>query len=111
MDRIRIVYDDRSIRELLSMHLEERGFGVVSAATGAEGFRMAAETSPAAIVLDMRLPDASGIDLIPELKKRAVEAPVLMTTAHHDMATTIPASKAGAVAYLHQPTDLHAFDV
>jgi two-component system response regulator AtoC len=111
MDRILIVDDDRSIRELLSMHLEERGFGVVSASTGAEGFRMAAEATPAAIVLDMRLPDASGIDLIPELRKRAAEAPVLMITAHHDMATTILAMKAGAFDYIHKPIDIQAFDV
>jgi two-component system response regulator AtoC len=111
MDRILIVDDDRSIRELLSMHLEERGFGVMSAATGAEGFRIAEESSPAAIVLDMRLPDASGIDLIPELRKRAAEAPVLMITAHHDMATTILAMKAGAFDYIHKPIDIQAFDV
>jgi len=111
VDRILIVDDDRSIRELLSMHLEERGFGVVSASTGAEGFQMAAEAAPAAIVLDMRLPDASGIDLIPELKKRAAEAPVLMITAHHDMATTILAMKAGAFDYIHKPIDIQAFDV
>src|SRR3954465_85564 len=111
MDRILIVDDDRSIRELLSMHLEERGFGVMSAATGAEGFRLASESPPAAIVLDMRLPDASGIDLIPELKKRAAEAPVLMITAHHDMATTILAMKAGAFDYIHKPIDIQAFDL
>ncbi len=111
MDRILIVDDDRSIRELLSMHLEERGFSVLSAATGADGFRLAAESSPSAIVLDMRLPDASGIDLIPELKKRAAEAPVLMITAHHDMATTIRAMKAGAFDYIHKPIDIQAFDV
>jgi two-component system response regulator AtoC len=111
MDRILIVDDDRSTRELLSMHLEERGFGVVSAATGAEGFRLAEENPPAAIILDMRLPDASGIDLIPELKKRAGEAPVLMITAHHDMATTILAMKAGAFDYIHKPIDIQAFDV
>ena len=111
MDRILIVDDDRSIRELLSMHLEERGFGVDSAATGAEGFRMAEESPPSAIVLDMRLPDASGIDLIPELKKRASEAPVLMITAHHDMATTILAMKAGAFDYIHKPIDIQAFDL
>jgi two-component system, NtrC family, response regulator AtoC len=111
MDHILIVDDDRSIRELLSMHLEERGFGVMSAATGAEGFRMAADIAPAAIVLDMRLPDASGIDLIPELRKRAAEAPVLMITAHHDMATTILAMKAGAFDYIHKPIDIQAFDV
>ena len=93
------------------MHLEERGFGVDSAATGAEGFRMAEQSPPAAIVLDMRLPDASGIDLIPELKKRAAEAPVLMITAHHDMATTILAMKAGAFDYIHKPIDIQAFDV
>ena len=93
------------------MHLEERGFGVMSAATGAEGFRLAAEASPAAIVLDMRLPDASGIDLIPELRKRAAEAPVLMITAHHDMASTILAMKAGAFDYIHKPIDIQAFDV
>ena len=59
----------------------------------------------------MRLPDASGIDLIPELKKRAAEAPVLMITAHHDMATTIRAMKAGAFDYIHKPIDIQAFDV
>jgi two-component system response regulator AtoC len=111
VDRILIVDDDRSIRELLSMHLEERGFGVDSASTGAESFRIAEESPPAAIVLDMRLPDASGIDLIPELKKRAAEAPVLMITAHHDMATTILAMKAGAFDYIHKPIDIRAFDI
>ncbi len=111
MERILIVDDDRSIRELLSMHLEERGYGVVSAATGAEGFKLAEETSPSAIILDMRLPDASGIDLIPELRKRAGETPVLMITAHHDMATTILAMKAGAFDYIHKPIDIQAFDV
>ena len=40
------------------MHLEERGYGVISAATGAEGFKLAEEASPSAIILDMRLPDA-----------------------------------------------------
>src|SRR5256712_7902026 len=111
MGRLLLVDDGRSIRELLSMRLEARGFGVMSAATGAEGFRLAAEASPAAIVLDMRLPDASGMDLIPEMKKRAAEAPVLMITAHHDMATTILAMKAGAFDYIHKPIDIQAFDV
>jgi two-component system response regulator AtoC len=111
MDRILIIDDEASIRELLTMHLEERGFGVLSASTGADGFRLAAEGNPAAIVLDMRLPDASGLDLIPELKKRGAEAPVLMITAHHDMATTILAMKAGAFDYLHKPIDIRAFDL
>src|SRR5438309_3016204 len=93
------------------MHLEERGYGVVSAATGAEGFRLADESSPSAIILDMRLPGAAGIDLIPELRKRDGESPVLMITAHHDMATTILAMKAGAFDYIHKPIDIRALDV
>jgi two-component system response regulator AtoC len=111
MDRILIIDDEASIRELLAMHLEERGYEVLAASTGAEGFRLAAQGDPAAIVLDMRLPDASGLDLIPELRKRAAEAPVLMITAHHDMATTILAMKAGAFDYLHKPIDIRAFDL
>src|SRR3989442_4279056 len=111
MERILIVDDDRSIRELLSLQLEERGYGVVSAATGAEGFRLAEEISPSPIILDMRLPDSSGIDLIPELRKRAGETPVLMITAHHDMATTILALKAGAFDYHHQAIDIRALDL
>src|SRR5947209_20117019 len=111
MERILIVDDDRSIRELLSMHLEERGYSVAVASTGAEGFRRVEETGPSAIILDMRLPDMSGIDLIPELRKRAGETPILMITAHHDMATTILAMKAGAFDYIHKPIDIEAFDV
>jgi two-component system response regulator AtoC len=111
MDRILIIDDEASIRELLTMHLEERGYGVLAASTGADGFRLAAQGNPAAIVLDMRLPDASGLDLIPELRKRSAEAPVLMITAHHDMATTILAMKAGAFDYLHKPIDIRAFDL
>src|SRR6195256_1367407 len=93
------------------MHLEERGYQVAVASTGAEGFRLLEETSPSAIILDMRLPDMSGIDLIPELRKRSVETPVLMITAHHDMSTTILAMKAGAFDYIHKPIDIEAFDV
>src|SRR3954452_9500093 len=111
MERILIVDDDRSIRELLSMHLEERGYAVSVASTGAEGFQLVEETSPSAIILDMRLPDMSGLDLIPELRKRAGEKPVLMITAHHDMSTTILAMKAGAFDYIHKPIDIEAFDV
>ena len=109
-ERILIVDDEDGLRELLAMHLKERGFEVVSAATGAEAVRLASEASPSAVVLDMRLPDGSGIDIIPEIKKRASDAPILMITAHHDMATTILAMKAGAFDYIHKPIDIYTLD-
>jgi two-component system response regulator AtoC len=92
------------------MHLEERGFGVLAASSAAEGARLAAKAQPSVIVLDMRLPDGSGIDLLPALREQASESPVLMITAHHDMASTILAMKAGAFDYLHKPIDIEAFD-
>ena len=110
MEPILIVDDDRSSRELLTLHLEERGFGVISAASGAEGARLAARSQPSAIVLDMRLPDGSGIALLPSLRAQAAESPVLVITAHHDASTTIEAMKAGAFDYLHKPLDLGSFD-
>ena len=109
-DRILVVDDDSGLRELLEMHLGQRGFAVTTAATGAEARDRVKSSRPSLVVLDMRLPDVSGLDLLPELRASAPEAPVLMITAHHDMATTILAIKAGAFDYIHKPIDLDAFD-
>ena len=106
---ILVVDDDRSLRELLAMHLEERGLVARTAATAAEGEALAQELRPLAIVLDVRLPDRSGLELI-EALRRTTDAPVLMITAFHDMATTILAMKAGAFDYIHKPIDIGAFD-
>src|SRR4051812_17530012 len=111
MERILIVDDDRSIRELLSMHLEERGYAVSVASTGAEGFQLVEETSPSAIILALQLRDTAGLGLAPELRQRAGETPVLMISAHHDMSTTTLAMKAGPFDYIHKPIDIEAFDV
>ena len=51
----------------------------------------------------MMLPDRSGIDLLPDLKGVLGDAPIVVVTAFHDMATTIRAMKAGAFDYLHKP--------
>jgi two-component system response regulator AtoC len=104
-----VIDDDRSLRELLAMHLEERGLDVRTAATAAEGERLAREERPAAIVLDVHLPDRSGLSLIDTLRA-VTDAPVLTITAFHDMATTILAMKGGAFDYLPKPIDVGAFD-
>ena len=106
---ILIIDDDRSIREILSMHLEERGFNVVAASSAEDGERCAADVSPCVVILDVRLPDRSGLELIAALRQ-VTEAPVLMITAFHDMATTILAMKAGAFDYIQKPIDIGVFD-
>lgn len=109
LQKILVVDDDRSSRELLSMHLEERGFSVLTGADAAEGEALAKGQSPDAIILDVRLPDRSGIELVAQLR-RVTDAPVIMITAHHDMATTILAMKSGAFDYILKPIDIGLLD-
>jgi two-component system response regulator AtoC len=109
VNQILIIDDDQSIREILTLHLEERGFEVISADSAEEGERLAAQSSPVAVVLDVRLPDRSGLELVAGLRQ-LTNAPVLMITAFHDMATTILAMKAGAFDYIQKPIDIRVFD-
>ncbi|HEY3451886.1 MAG TPA: sigma-54 dependent transcriptional regulator [Myxococcales bacterium] len=109
MERLLLVDDDLSLLETLRMHFEEQRegdvalFEVHTAARAQEALRKAAELSPDLIVLDMMLPDGSGLDILPGLKQAAGEAPIVVVTAHFDMETTIRAMKLGAFDFLHKP--------
>src|SRR5689334_1573111 len=104
-----IVDDDLSLLESLKMHfddIEEDGeprFHVATATSAAAGLRVAQEVNPSLVILDMMLPDRSGLDIIPEMRAACGDAPILIVTAYHDMETTIRAMKAGAFDYLHKP--------
>jgi two-component system response regulator AtoC len=113
MESLLIVDDDRSLLESLKMHFEERGgFNVVTSTTAQGALRLASEASPALIILDMLLPDRSGLDIVAELKAVCGDAPIVIVTAHHDMETTIRAMKAGAFDYIHKPfSDPAALDL
>src|SRR5690606_41470612 len=58
---------------------------------------------PSLVILDMMLPDQSGLSILPELKNLLGETPIVIVTAFHDMETTIRAMKAGAFDYIHKP--------
>lgn len=110
METLLLVDDDLSLLESLKMHFEDASkadgsarFQVVTASTAASALVKARETHPALIILDMMLPDRSGLDIISELTSLSDDAPVLVVTAHHDMETTIRAMKAGAFDYIHKP--------
>jgi len=91
------------------MHLEDRSCEVLSAGCAADGERLARETGPDAVVLDVNLPDRSGLDLLEGLR-RATEAPVLVITGSREMAPTILAMKGGAFDFIRKPIDLDVFD-
>ncbi len=118
METLLLVDDDVSLLESLSMHFEEAEkdgeprFQVVTATTAAAGLAKARECAPSLVVLDMMLPDRSGLDLIAEMKSVCGDAPIVLVTAYHDMESTIRAMKLGAFDYIHKPfADTAALDL
>lgn len=98
-----IVEDDDSLRESLEMYLQERGLVVYTAADGKTGLKLWRRHSPQVIILDIKLPDASGLELLPVITEADPEVKVVMITAFHDMETTIEAMRLGAYDYVRKP--------
>ena len=105
-NRILVIEDEPALRKSLAMFLGEKGYEVATAATAAQGMETAGRFTPRVIILDLRLPDGSGLDLLAPLGKTLPEARAIVITAHHDMETTIAAMRAGAFDYLHKPLDI-----
>ena len=100
-----LVDDDNAFRQRLGLTLERRGYTVAAAASVAEARGIAAELKPAYAVLDMRLADGSGLDLVGELRALRPGIRIVMLTGYGNLATAVAAVKAGAVDYLPKPAD------
>ncbi len=118
METLLIVDDDLSLLESLKMHFEDSAdeagarFQVVTATSAGSALRAAQEHQPSLVILDMMLPDRTGLSIVEELKTICGDAPILIVTAHHDMETTIRAMKLGAFDYIHKPfAELAALDM
>jgi two-component system, LuxR family, response regulator FixJ len=100
-----IVDDDAAVRDSLAMLLELKGYGVRTFA-GAEQFLAEYRPEwPGCLVLDLRMPGMSGLELQSELARRGVGLPVIIVTAHGDVATARGALKAGAIDFIEKPID------
>ena len=110
LNDILLIEDDHALRESLEMFLQEKGCRVQSAATGEEGLRLWREISPQVIILDVRLPDISGLEMLPRITRQDPEVKVIVITAFHDMETTIEAMRLGAYDYLRKPIKVHELD-
>ncbi len=104
--RVLIVDDEPSSLELLEVYLSEKGYDITCAVNGGECLRRIEEIDPQVIVLDVRLPDVNGLDILRELKGRKNPPHVIIVTAFHDMETTIRAMKFGAFEYIPKPIDV-----
>jgi two-component system, response regulator RegA len=100
-----IVDDDHSFLQRLAKALESRGFHVATAESVAEGLRQIERAAPAFAVVDMRLADGNGLDVISALKRRRPEARGIVLTGYGNIATAVNAVKLGAVDYLAKPAD------
>jgi two-component system response regulator RegA len=100
-----IVEDDHSFLQRLAKALEQRGFSVTTAESVADGLLQVEKAAPAFAVVDMRLGDGNGLDVISALKRRRPDARGIILTGYGNIATAVNAVKLGAVDYLAKPVD------
>jgi two-component system response regulator RegA len=100
-----IVEDDKSFLQRLARAMEGRGFLVTTAESVADGLLQVERAAPAFAVVDMRLGDGNGLDVISAMKKRRPEARAIILTGYGNIATAVNAVKLGAVDYLAKPVD------
>ncbi|MBO37634.1 MAG: two-component system response regulator [Rhodospirillaceae bacterium] len=103
--RLLIVDDDRPFRERLAKALERRGFKVTAVEKVSEGIAMARLQMPKFAVLDLRLQDGSGLDVVPVIREADPNSRIVILTGYGNIATAVAAVKAGAVDYLAKPAD------
>ena len=100
-----VVDDDKSFAQRLVRAMETRGFEVRFAHSVAEGIELIRQKAPAFAVVDMRLEDGSGLDVVAELARQRPEARTVILTGYGNIATAVTAVKLGAVDYLAKPAD------
>src|SRR3979490_2806249 len=100
-----IVEDDKSFLTRLARAMEARGFSVATAEGVADGLLQGENAPPFYAVVDMRLGDGNGLDVISALKKRRPEAHGVVLTGYGNIATAVNAVKLGAIDYLAKPAD------
>jgi two-component system response regulator RegA len=100
-----VVDDDRRLCDRLARAMGERGFAVSTAYSVVEGSELAARSRPAYAVVDLRLQDGSGLDVIQELRAVRADARAVILTGYGNIATAVAAVKLGATDYLAKPAD------
>ncbi len=101
-----VVDDEEPIRSALKRFLSQQSYEVTTAATGEEALQALERHKVACILLDVRLPDANGVDLVPKVLELEPNAAVLMLTAVNDAASAALCMQRGAMDYLTKPVDL-----
>ena len=111
MKSVLVIDDDPLIRKTLSSYLSEKGFEALVAEDGEEGLQKYEERIPDLVILDIRLPDVDGLEVLGRIREKNPNASIIIMTAYDDMKTTIEAIKLGAFEYLVKPLDYVELDL
>jgi DNA-binding NtrC family response regulator len=98
--------DEKLIRKSLKKVLEERGFRVALAANGEDGLASVKRHLPDVVLLDLRLPDADGLDLLENIREMSPSSQVIVISAYGDVRSSVTAMKRGAFDFLKKPYEL-----
>ena len=105
-EKVLIIDDEDSIRFGLTRLLQQAGYtSVSSAGSAAEGFELFTSTNPAVVLLDLKLPDADGLEFMRKLKETDRYVSIIIMTAYGTIETAVNALKSGAENFLTKPID------
>ena len=102
-DMVFVIDDDESIRESLKSLMRSVGLGVETFASAQEFLQSTRPDVPACLILDVRMPGLSGLDLQRDLADANIHIPIIFITGHGDIPMSVRAMKAGAVEFLTKP--------
>lgn len=100
-----LVDDDERLRERLALALWDRGYEVRTAKTTDHALRVAENWMPQRAVVDLRMPGASGLELIRALRKAIPTIEIVVLTGYGSIATAVDAVRLGAIGYVNKPAD------
>jgi DNA-binding NtrC family response regulator len=103
---ILIVDDQESIRHFIEKAMLDEGYQVSTAGEGREGLQVVARQEPDLVLLDLRLPDMHGLDVLKKLKEDDADLQVIIMTAFGDVESAVRAMKLGAHDYINKPINL-----
>ncbi len=109
--KVLLIDDEKPIRDLMVPFLEDLKYEVQSAGTVAEGLEKAAEFKPDTILLDVNLPDGTGLDFFKTFQESKQDASIVLITANVDVKIAVEAIKRGAEDYLAKPLNLDELEI
>ena len=111
MNKILIIDDEEYLCLALEKSLRQEGYQVAIATRGEQGLEIIRNETPSLVILDLKMPEMDGLEVLVKAKDIIPQLPIIMLTAHGTINTAIEALKLGAVDYLTKPIDLDALKI